>query len=872
MRRVLPILVILFPLAAAEYRAPAGNFPVIRRPGAAGIIPGGRIIAPFGLQYITGPGPWGLAVSPNGKYIVTADGGPQIFSLTVIERSKERYQTPRHLEASPVGENSEDKDAWRSVSGGLAFDGNRTLYVSEGNSGRIRYMSVDDTAAKRIIHLNDEHYKDSYSGDLAYDATRNLLVAVDQANFRLVLIDAKKNRVLSSVKVGRLPFAVTLSTDGKRAFVTNPGIFEYQSLPGADRSDAWGTGLPFPAFGFHSPAAEGGVSRKRAIGPVEVPGLGRPNAPESNSLCVVNLQNPRAPKVEAFIPTGKRYGAGASGGSSPVGVLVAGGRVFVSNAHNDSITVVDGKTLRVEREIEIRIPGLENLRGVLPIGMAYCSARNWLLVAEAGINAVGVIDPAAGKVIGHVPVSWFPTKVAVDGETVYVTNAKGQGTGPNGDLQRAFPEAFQTEMRRGSLSVFALPSAGDLELHTRRVMDANGLRPSRVRPQGIPPGIQNVVLIVKEGRTFDEIFGDVETASNGAVNGAPTLARFGRYGVVYAPRGQLRSRLSLRNVNVTPNQHEIARRWTMSDNFYADSEVSLEGHHWLSGAYPDALVQSSWIAGYGGERDFRQPTSAPGRLSFAQRNCSVHPEELPEAGALWHHLDRFGISFRSFGEGFDLAGAEKRSGMKPTGARYLTNMPMPEPLYRNTSRQYPQFNMNIPDQYRAGQFIAEMKALYLDAGKPFPRLLYILLPNDHAAPPRAGDGYPYEASYVADNDFALGRILQFLSNTPWWKQMAVFITEANARGGVDHVDSHRTAMMIASPYARKNYVSHIHSSFPGLLKTIFRILGLPPLNLFDAVASDLADCFTYEPDYEPYRLQTVTPELFDPNKAREGAN
>ncbi len=872
MKHALPILLILLPLGAAEYRAPAGNLPAIRRPGAAGIIPGGRIIAPLGLQYITGPGTWGLAVSPNGKYIVTADGGPRIFSITVIERAKDRYLTPRHLEAKHKGEDPEDEGAWRSVFMGLAFDGNRTLYAAEGNSGRIRYMSVDDTGAKDLIPLNDGHYKDSYPGDLAYDSRRELLVAVDQANFRLVLINAKKNKVISSVRVGRLPFAVALSEDGKRGYVTDLGMFEYKPIPGADKNEIKDTGLPFPAFGFPSPEAEKGAARQRASGTVDVPGLGSPNAPESNSLCVVNLENPEAPKVEAFIPTGKRFGAGTSGGSSPSGVLAAAGRVFVSNGHNDSITVINPATLKVEREIELRIPGLEDLRGILPMGMAFYPSKGWLLVAEAGINAVGVIEASTGKLLGHLPVSWFPTRVAIDGDTVYVANAKGQGTGPNADSQGAFRESFQSETRRGSLSVFTIPSADDLETHTRRVMDANGFRPSRMTPQGIPPALKYVVLIVKENRTFDEVFGDVDTAANGAVNGAPMLARFGRYGVVYAARGQLRSRLSLRNVNVTPNHHEIARRWAMSDNFYADSEVSVDGHHWLVGTYPDALVQSSWMSSYGGQKDFRFPSTAPGRLSFPQSNSSVHPEELLEAGALWHHLDRFNIPFRNFGEGFELAGVDEGPGLKPTGARYLTNVPMPEPLYRNTSRQYPQFNMNIPDQYRADQFISEVQDRYVKGGQPFPRFIYIHLPNDHITKPRPGDGYPFEASYVADNDFALGRILQFLSNTPWWKQMAVFVTEDDSQGGVDHVDSHRTVLMVASPFAKQNYVSHVHSSFPGLLKTIFRVLGLPPLNLFDAVASDLADCFTYEPDFDTYRLQTVPPELFDPNKAKEATD
>ena len=167
------------------------------------------------------------------------------------------------------------------------------------------------------------------------------------------------------------------------------------------------------------------------------------------------------------------------------------------------------------------------------------------------------------------------------------------------------------------------------------------------------------------------------------------------------------------------------------------------------------------------------------------------------------------------------------------------------------------------------EFIQEVEQLYLRQGKDLPRFVFIHLPNDHTAKPRPEDGYPFQASYVADNDYALGRILEFLSSTPWWKQMAVFVTEDDAQGGVDHIDSHRTVMMLASPYAKKNYVSHVNSSFPGLLKTIFRLLKLPPLNLYDAAAADLADCFTATPDFTPYQRQPIVSELFDPAKAKE---
>ena len=189
---------------------------------------------------------------------------------------------------------------------------------------------------------------------------------------------------------------------------------------------------------------------------------------------------------------------------------------------------------------------------------------------------------------------------------------------------------------------------------------------------------------------------------------------------------------------------------------------------------------------------------------------------------------------------------------------------MPAPLFRNTSRNYPGYNMNIPDQYRADQLIAELRTL-----AELPRFINIHLPNDHIAKPRPEDGYPKPESFVADNDYALGRILEYLSRRPEWKQMAVFVTEDDAQGGVDTVDSHRTLMLIASPWAKRNCVSRVHSSFPGLLKTIFRVLGVPPLNLYDATASDLSDCFTGAADDRPFALQPANAAIFNPKMARE---
>ena len=870
MRAFLVCLFILT-LRAQHYSAPAGTRAASRRPGAESILPGGRMIAPTGLQYLTGPGPWGLAVSPSGRVVVTADGGPGRYSLTVLKKDKDSWLTTRYVAGGrkDKDDKKDDDDDWKSVFMGLAFDGEKSLYASEGNSGRVRMIDPDTGLRKANFNLNGEGFNDSYSSDLVLDKNRGLLHVVDQANFRLVTIDVRKRRIVSSTRVGRLPFAVALSPDGRRAYVTNLGMFQYSPIPGASKQDSLRTGLPFPAFGFPSDEARNGVRRETGAGPVDVPGLGDPNAKESNSLCVINLDDPAKPRVEAFIPTGVPFGKNSLGGSSPSGVLATADRIYVSNGHNDSITVIDAKTLAVERQIELHIPGLETLRGVLPTGLAVTA--DWLLVAESGINALAVIDRKTSTLLGHIPTAWFPTRIWVQEENIYVANARGHGTGANATRQKPIEASFQGDLRRGAISMFTLPTPGELPRMTSRVMALNGFNPHKTSSPPIPVEIKYVVMIVKENRTFDEVFGDLQNASNGVVEAAWDLARFGRMGQAVPERGVLKTRPEIRNINVTPNHHELANRWAISDNFYADSEMSVDGHHWLVGSYPNAWTESSRMSG-GGAKEFRFPTSAPGRMQFMGSNSSFPPENQLEAGAIWHHFERNGIPFRNFGEGFELPAVDESPGQKPTGGRFLTNVPMPDPLFRNTSRDYPGYNTNIPDQFRASQFIAEIDRLYLQPNKDLPRFIYIHLPNDHMAKARPEDGYPYPASYVADNDYALGRIMQFLSNTPYWKNMAVFITEDDAQGGVDHVDSHRTVLMVTGPYAKKNYASHVHSSFPGLLKTIFRIFNMGPLNLFDAVASDLSDCFTEQPDFTPYTLQAINPALFDPSKAKDPAD
>lgn len=828
-------------------------------------MPGGRIIEPFGESFITGPGPFGLSVSSSGKTLITANTGPGVNSLTVLELEKQGLTsrwTVRHIQARTRDEedrrggdsDDEGKTGWRGVFMGIAFQSEHSVFVSEGNSGRVALFDLN-SEHRRAIDLNQQGFQDSYTGDLAFDPERNLLYVVDQANFRVAVIDAKARTVLASAKTGRLPFALALSPDRRRLYVSDIGMFEYQAIPGADTKLPAESGISFPAFGFPSAESLSGAERHTARGTVKVPGLGDPNVREANSVCVIDVGVPSAPKVVTLIPTGPGFSPANFAGSGPSGIVAAGNRVYVSNGNLDTISVIDADQLRVVAEIPIRIPGLEPYRGVLPIGLAIHPRTGRLIAAEAGINAVAVIDPVQRKVLGHLPAGWFPTRVAVDRDSVFVTSGRGFGQGPSAVM--AGNTYRNGAGRQGAVSLFPMPELSDLDEHTRFVYEAAGFVPRPAADRPLPEGIKHVVLIVKENRTYDEVFGDVL-----GTMGEPELARFGTRGYVDGRR----QRLSIKDVNVTPNHHAIASQWAMSDNFYADSDVSVDGHHWLVGSPPNAWTESSLMAAYGEQKKNFRLGSAPGRLLFAESNSSVHPEDQIEGGTIWHHLERYKVPFRNFGEGFELAGNSEVKGLEPTGARFFTNVPMPDPLYRNTSRDYPGFNMNIPDQYRAAQFINEIRKTGLL------RFTFIHLPNDHTDKPRPDDGYPFSESFVADNDYALGRIMEFLSSLPEWRDTVVFITEDDAQSGIDHIDAHRTLLMAAGPWIKRGYVSHRNASFPGLLKTIFRLLGIPPLNLFDAAATDLSDMFAASPEVAPYKLLPVDTRIFDPAAVRQSTS
>jgi len=855
--------------------APAGDdYTAIDRNGKT-IIPNGRILTPYGRQITVAPHPFGLALSPDGKTIITSNSGTGPFSISVITAFDTDTPVIRQI---PEGVNP-DEGLLESVFMGLAVSpDNQIIYVSGGQENKV--YRFDLATGKKLGEIpcnqafgDGRDYSDGYIGDMVMSSDGKRIYVVDQIGFRVVVIDTETGKAVANIPTGRYPFGITLSPDGKNLLVANVGMFEYSYFRHLDRNNLKGTALKYPAFGYGSEEMKKGIKNDT----MDVAGLGEMDAPESFSVWRYSLES-GTPELKAKIRTGIPVGAEiegipAVGGSSPNSIVATADKVFVSNGNNDNISVIDIKTDSIVATISLPLDDrLGGLRGTIPFGMALSKDQQRLFVAEAGINAIGVIDVPAQKLIGHIPAGWFPSKVQItpDGKKLVVTNAKGFGSGPNGGPQfKAGPEGnYIGSLMKGTVSIMDIPADNALKELSAQVV-ANNFRFEKAgdSDEGPIPAfagqkespIKYIVFISKENRTYDEVYGQLEGGK-----GEPSLARYGKDVSFANDKGTLR----IEKANVMPNHQELAKRYSVSDNFYVDADVSADGHKWLAGTYPNEWIETQHPAAYGGKRSQRADSKAPGKFAMTGASGAIYPEDYNQAGSIWDHLYRNGKEFYNFGFGVEFdAGSISDSTFKYGGVRYLVNYPLPGPLFDRTSRMFPTFNMAIPDQFRTDIFIREVKEKYLDAGKELPSVLTLQLLNDHGAGERLEAGFGFHESYMSDNDLALGRVVEFLSHTPYWKNMLIVVTEDDAQGGQDHIDAHRSLLLMISPYAKKNYVSHRHVSFGSIFKTFWNILGLPMLNQYDAGASDLSDSFTSEPDFTPYNALPVDKRIFDPEKA-----
>ena len=868
LRNFLFLALFSFTAYAQQYsiEAPAQNLPAVKNPNGTSIISNGRLLTPAGKIIETAPHPFGLVLSPDHKTVITANSGIVPFSISVI---KDLDSPTPSITQIPKGAKN-DVGVLEACFMGLAVSpDNKVVYVAGGDANKIfKYnLQTGEPEGKINCSVKEDNidFTHGYLGDMCMTKDGKTLYVVDQIGFRIIEIDLVSEKIIRNIPSGRYPFGITLSPDESKIIVANVGQFEYKRFTDLDPENLKETAHAYPSSKYLSREM---VEGDEANG---VPALGDANSPEGFSVWLIDkLTGETLSKIKTGFLVGEKIeDFPAIGGSSPNSVVATDQYIFVSNGSNDCVSVIDIQTQSVIKNIGLNPePILGNLRGLIPFGLAPSPDKNRLYVAESGINAVGVIDINSLTVLGHIPTAWFPSKLAVTDNKIYIANAKGLGSGPNGgkDFELKEEGSYIGALMKGNVQVTDVPTDEELKQLTKRVISNNYLikelstqktsNPIPSKPLVASEEIKYIVFISKENRTYDEVFGQLK---NG--NGDPDLARWG----LQVPVANRKQTTKLSKVDVMPNHTALAHRFAIGDNFFCDSDVSADGHKWIASTYPNEWCETATAASYGGKKSQRENSAAPGNLAIYGSAGSIYPEDYNEAGSLWDHLERNGKDFFNFGFGVEMAGAFSDSTMKYVGEKYTVNYPLPAPLFDRSSKTFPTYNMAIPDQFRADEFMREFNERWGNGG--LPSLITLQLPNDHGSKERPAAGFPFQASYMADNDLAVGRVMEFLSRTPYWKNMAIFITEDDPQGGIDHVDAHRSIMMVVSPWAKKDYVSHQHYSFGSIFKTFWHIMGLPYLNQYDATATDMHDMFTSKPDFSPFNALPSDIQIFDPQKA-----
>lgn len=519
-------------------------------------------------------------------------------------------------------------------------------------------------------------------------------------------------------------------------------------------------------------------------------------------------------KIETTIPVGDH----------PNELLInkKGNYLFVANANDNTVSVINTTTNKVIETIATTLYATQ-LTGSTTNGLALSTNEKTLYIANADNNCLAVFDvsqPGTSQSQGFIPVGWYPTSVKVNGSKILVANGKGNTSmaNPQGPqpISKADNSGYQmgstannklqyiAGLFKGSLSFIDVPKPEQLKTYTQQVYANTPFNDKKTiladgeagnpipRKQGEKSPIKHVFYIIKENRTYDQVLGDMPKG-----NGDSTLTLFGK--------------------RITPNQHAFAENYVLLDNFYVDAEVSADGHNWSMAAYATDVVEKTWPTSYG---------ARGGSTTFE----GGRPVTYPKGGFIWDYCQRAGVSYRSYGEFGDYAKANIKS------------------LQGNMCPNSPGFDMDISDQVRADAWIHDFDSL-LVAGA-VPQFSTLRVSNDHTSGQKKGKISPQSA--VADNDLAVGRILEKLSHSSVWKESVVFILEDDAQNGPDHVDAHRSPAFVIGPYVKRNTAIHTMYSTSGFLRTMELILGLPPMSQYDAAAVPLFECFTSKPDFTPY--------------------
>jgi YVTN family beta-propeller protein len=826
--------------AAISYRAPALTEPSgPRADGKSAVLPNGRVVVPLGRQVALETLPLSLRVGHTGHIFVTNDGnGTEDFGryLQVVD--------PQSLQVQRTA-----ADHFFGLA--ISPEGGR-VYVANGPGDRVEVFDFDGDQLRPVDGAAITFPPKTWPMgiDLSPDGRTLYVAGLLSNSFWRVDLTAG-SLVEASAQIGNFPYAVLASGDGHTVYVSSWGL----------NNGNPGNIVPKP------------------LSPND------PNAFSRSSVAVIDVGGEGAPSLVRYVPIGRSQpldNRTVFGGSHPSAMARSpdGTLLYVTATNLDLLSVVDTANQQVVAEIDLNVFA-DGLQGLYPNAVAVSADGSRLYVADAGINAVQVLDvDQVARTFtprGFIPTGWYPTAVALsaDGQTLYVANGKGLGVGSNGGQLVDISEQslsgtpyYIGRIIKGSLSVIDLAGV-DLEGGTAAVRANNGF--AAVEPEtadnpvpadfGAGPSsqIKYVVYILKENRTYDQVLGDLE-------------------------RGNGDSRLTLFGEEVTPNTHALARQFGFGDNFYDDAEVSYPGHEWVTQGNDNDFVEKIWPFEYNGLLD------APFNIESGQ-------EGFCKGGYIFEALARQQVSFRVYGEPLAFnsrfAAGQDGRGVNWTISRLITafgsinnlvahiddllagNLPALEAAGVNvdllTTEVWPNLMLSYPssiladktDVYRAELFLGELQQF---VATDLPHFLFIWLPNDHTF--GAAPNLPTPPSAVADNDQGLGMVIDGLSKTRFWNQMAIFVSEDDAQDGQDHVSAHRTLSLVISPYVKHGYMSAVHHSNVGMLKTMELLLGVQPMSQYDRYATDMRDYFTSTPDFAgfsaiPARVRPATNPAVD---------
>ena len=639
----------------------------------------------------------------------------------------------------------------------------------------------------------------SAPGGFAIDEDKGFIYVAMSRNNAVGVVELASRRLVEQIPVGIAPYDVLVC--GNKAYVTNWG----------GRRPRKGD-LTGPTSGSKAVIDEAGIA-------------------STGTVSVIDIASRRAIKeIKVDLhPSGM--------------VLSPGGlRLYVANANSDTISIIDTVSDTVVARWCVK-PMEELPFGSAPNALAVSPDGSNLYVANGGNNCIAVMDTAGGKVIGLIPTGWYPGDVRLTrkGNLLCIANTKGVGSRSEdlAELKRQSVDRYlgckipkghyNTHGHLGSVTFVDVPDTAKLEKYTIStaanmrlplMYEVMNFKSVQKRKTVVPTGpgevsvFKHVLYIIKENRTYDQILGDLPQG-----NGDASLCFFGR--------------------EVTPNHHALAEEFVLLDNLYCNGVLSADGHQWTDEGYVTDYIEKS----FGG---FKRSYPYDGDDALAYASC----------GFIWDHVLRAGLTFRNYGEMVQpniepsdaswtdiyndyLNGTEKVKIRATTKVRGLENYICP---------RFIGFPAKVQEVYRAREFLKEFRQC--ESKGQWYNFVIMLLPNDHTVGTR--EGYPTPRAMVADNDLALGRIVEAVSHSRFWPETVIFVVEDDPQNGFDHVDGHRTVAFCISPYTKRRFVDSTHYNQNSILRTIELIMGLAPMNQLNMAANPMVNCFSQTPDFTGY--------------------